>query len=89
MTEEEIAQWGGDLVQRAGRFLQILQEMEEKNEADRNLSGTLEGPFFSRAVYELVIKIGLTNGFKRAARRRRLAVSGVKNGSFDAKAPRE
>ena len=88
MTEEEIAHNACSLVQMAGGFLQILQEMEEKNEEERNLSGTLDGPFFSRAVYDLVIRVGLGNGFKRAARRRKLAFSGVKNGSVDAKAPR-
>ena len=66
-----------------------MQEMDETNEEERELSGTLEGPLFSRAVYDLVIKIGLRNGFKREARRRRIAVSGVKNGSTGAEAHRE
>ena len=40
-------------------FLQILQEMDETGETRRNITGGVEGPFFSSAVYECVIRIGM------------------------------
>jgi hypothetical protein len=40
-------------------FLRIFQEMEEAGETRRNITGEAEGPFFSRAVYECVIRMGM------------------------------
>jgi hypothetical protein len=40
-------------------FLQIFQEMEETGEKKRDITGEAQGPFFSRAVYKCVIRLGM------------------------------
>lgn len=40
-------------------FLQILQEINEAGDTRRDITGDVVGPFFSRAVYKCVIRIGL------------------------------
>ncbi len=39
-------------------FLEILADMDEKKENERTISGSVEGPFFSKAVYSCVVRIG-------------------------------
>lgn len=54
-------------------FLQILLEIEETGDTRRDINGRVEGPFFSRAVYECVIRIELgSNEPNTSARRRSL-----------------
>jgi len=40
-------------------FLQILRDMDENKENEKEFLGSIEGPFFSRAVYQLRVRIGL------------------------------
>lgn len=52
-------------------FLQILQEMDEAGDTRRDITGDVVGPFFFRAVYECVIRIGMdTNESNTSAHRR-------------------
>jgi hypothetical protein len=39
-------------------FLQILREMEEKKENRRVIFGSIEGPFFSRATFSCMVRVG-------------------------------
>ena len=65
MKDDEIAAPRGPVIQEEGQicgiagFLQILQEMDGAGETKRNIQGKVEGPFFSKAVYECVIRIGM------------------------------
>lgn len=45
-------------VQGIEGFLQLLKEMEENGEVEKTLSGSVQGPFSSKAVYSCVVKIG-------------------------------
>jgi hypothetical protein len=49
----------GEPVHSVLRFLQLLEEMEEKGQRERTISGSVDGPFFSRAVYGGVVRLGL------------------------------
>jgi len=40
-------------------FLKLLEEMENKKERVRNVSGELEGPFGSKAAYGYTVKLGI------------------------------
>jgi hypothetical protein len=40
-------------------FLQILRDMDENKENEKEVHGSIEGPFFSGAVYHLRVRIGL------------------------------
>ena len=40
-------------------FLQILRDMDENKENEKEVLGSIEGPFFSRVVYQLRVRIGL------------------------------
>jgi hypothetical protein len=40
-------------------FLKVLQEMEEIGQSERDVSGQVEGPFFSRAIFGCKIRLGL------------------------------
>ena len=42
-----------------GSFLVLLAEMEDAKENTRTLSGSVEGPFSTRAVFSCVIRMGL------------------------------
>jgi hypothetical protein len=42
-----------------GSFLVLLAEMEDSNERIRTLSGSIVGPFSTRAVFSCVVRIGL------------------------------
>jgi len=42
-------------------FLQILRDMDENKEKGKEVHGSIEGPFFSGAVYQLRVRIGLEN----------------------------
>jgi hypothetical protein len=57
MTAEERDSERG-ICRDGGKFLQILSEMEEKNEIKREISGAIEGPFFSRAVFHCIVRMG-------------------------------
>jgi hypothetical protein len=65
MKDDETAATRGPVIPEGGQicgiagFLQILQEMDGAGETRRNIQGNVEGPFFSRAVYECVIRIGM------------------------------
>ena len=39
-------------------FLQILRELDEKKENRRVISGSIEGPFFSRATFSCIVRVG-------------------------------
>ncbi len=52
-------------------FLRVLQEMDEAGETRRDISGDVEGPFFSRAVYECVIRVGMDGNESDASAHRR------------------
>ena len=39
-------------------FLQILREMEEKKENRRVIFGSIGGPFFSRATFSCMVRVG-------------------------------
>jgi hypothetical protein len=52
-------------------FLQILQEIDEAGETGRDITGEVEGPFFSRAVYECVIRIGMDSNESNTSVHRR------------------
>lgn len=63
MTKED-AVFEEDTVQGIEGFLQLLREMEEKGEKKKTISGTLKGPFYSQAVYEGVVRIGIDNDLR-------------------------
>ncbi len=63
MAEEQIAS-KEVLFQEWYGFLQLLKEMEDKGEKEKTVFGILEGPFFSKAVYSCVIRLGLENEFR-------------------------
>jgi len=46
---------------KAENFLRMIKEMEGRGERTREIMGDIEGPFFSRAVYGCVVRIGLSN----------------------------
>lgn len=52
-------------------FLQILREMDETGETRRDITGDVAGPFFSRAVYGCVIRIGMDSSAPDASTRHR------------------
>ena len=52
-------------------FLQILHEMDEAGETRGDVKGEVEGPFFSRAVYECVIRIGMDSNESNTSAHRR------------------
>ena len=39
-------------------FLDLLAEMEESKERTRTLSGSIEGPFSTRAVFSCIVRMG-------------------------------
>lgn len=43
-------------------FLQILEDMERHGEKRRIISGAIDGPFLSKAVYSCTIRIGFEDG---------------------------
>ncbi len=45
----------------AGKFWQILQEMDEKHERERPFSGSLEYSGFIRAIYHGRVQIGFVD----------------------------
>ncbi len=47
--------------QRLLDFLKLLEDMENKGETIRTVSGELEGPFNSKAVYGYTVKLGIEN----------------------------
>ena len=52
-------------------FLRILQEMDEAGETRRDIVDEVNGPFFSRAVYECIIRTGMdSNESNKSAHRR-------------------
>lgn len=40
-------------------FLKLLDDMEKKGETLRTVSGEVEGPFYSKAVYDYSVKLGI------------------------------
>jgi hypothetical protein len=79
MKDDETAAPRGPVIPEEGQvcgiagFLQILQEMDGARETGRDIQGNVEGPFFSRAVYECVIRIGMyCNESNTSAHRRSL-----------------
>jgi len=40
-------------------FLKLLEEMENKKEKVRTVSGEFEGPFYSKVVYGYTVKLGI------------------------------
>ncbi|MGD0952461.1 MAG: hypothetical protein ABR985_08705 [Methanotrichaceae archaeon] len=52
-------------------FLRILQEMDEAGETRRDITGDVVGPFFSRAVYGCVIRIGMDSNESNTSAHRR------------------
>lgn len=59
--EEQPAREAGGFAQRLWDFLKLLEEMENKKEKVRTVSGELEGPFDSKAVYGYTVKLGIEN----------------------------
>ncbi len=47
--------------QRLLDFLKLLEDMENKGETIRTVSGELEGPFNSKAAYGYTVKLGIEN----------------------------
>lgn len=43
-------------------FLELLEDMEKKNETMKNVSGALEGPYGSKADYDCTIRLGIEAG---------------------------
>lgn len=41
------------------RILQMIRDMEERGESEKKISGSIIGPFFSRAEYEFVVRTGI------------------------------
>jgi predicted SpoU family rRNA methylase len=57
MTDEENG--SKNCLCMAGRNIsQILSEMEEKKENRRVIFGSIEGPFFSRATFSCMVRVG-------------------------------
>jgi hypothetical protein len=52
-------------------FLQVLQEMDEAVETRGDVKGEVEGPFFSRAMYQCVIRIGMDRNESNTSAHRR------------------
>jgi hypothetical protein len=79
MKDDETAASGGPVVPKEKQncgiagFLQILQEMDEAGETRRDIAGDVNGPFFSRAVYECVIRIGMDSDEANTSAHRRSA----------------
>lgn len=59
--EEQPAREAGGFAQRLWDFLKLLEEMENKKEKVRTVSGELEGPFNSKAAYGYTVKLGIEN----------------------------
>ncbi len=57
--EEQPAREAGGFAQRLWDFLKLLEDMENKKEKVRNVSGELEGPFDSKATYGYTVKLGI------------------------------
>ncbi len=57
--EEQPARVAGGFAQRLLDFLKLLEEMENKKEKVRTVSGELEGPFDSKAAYGYTVKLGI------------------------------
>ena len=52
-------------------FLQVLREMDEAGVTRRDITGDVDGPLFSRAVYECVIRIGMESNESSTSAHRR------------------
>ncbi len=63
MTEKNIVS-NEECTQGIDGFLGMLKEMEESGETERTILGSVDGPFFSKAVYSCAIKIGIEDGFR-------------------------
>lgn len=64
MKDDETAAHSGPVaperqIRGLAGFLQVLQEMDEAGDTRGDVKGEVEGPFFSRAVYQCVIRIGM------------------------------
>ncbi len=46
-------------------FMKVLEEMDEMGESERDVSGKVEGPFFSRAIFGCKIRLGLERRRRR------------------------
>ncbi len=46
----------------AREFLELLEDMEKKNETMKNVSEALEGPYGSKADYDCTIRLGIEAG---------------------------
>jgi len=57
--EEQPAREAGGFAQRLWDFLKLLEDMENKKEKVRTVSGELEGPFDSKAAYGYTVKLGI------------------------------
>lgn len=57
--DEQPARVAGGFAQRLWDFLKLLEEMENKKEKVRTVSGELEGPFDSKAAYGYTVKLGI------------------------------
>ena len=77
MKDDEIAAPRGPVVPEQRQicgiagFLQVLQEMDEAGETRRDITGDVVGPFFSRAVYGCVIRIGMDSNESNISAHRR------------------
>jgi hypothetical protein len=90
MAEREASK--GCIAAKIGGILQLLREMEEKKEIERPLSGAIEGPFFSKAVYGGKVRIGIEKAFRKSAsliRPEKEKDSEGLDGSNDAESPGE
>jgi hypothetical protein len=45
--------------------MKVLEEMDEMGESERDVSGKVEGPFFSRAIFGCKIRLGLERRRRR------------------------
>jgi len=58
------------------RFIEMLEEVERSGRSGKAFSGEMEGPFGSRAEYDLVIR----SGFERSKRRALRGQDGIASG---------
>ncbi len=57
MVKEENGS-GNSICTTGKKFLETLKEMDEKKEKKRVISGSIEGPFFSRATFSCTVRVG-------------------------------
>lgn len=62
----------GDPVCDITGFLRLLKDMDDAGETERMISGNFEGPLFSKAAYNCLIRIGIEGKRSQPSRYYRL-----------------